>query len=301
MRVDFIPGMVKRPEFGEMFGGWFMEHDNQTFMVDCGVGDGAKDLVERLAKRLGGRNLDYVLLTHIHLDHAGGLREIIKRWPLVKIIAHEKGIPYLLQPGKLWTSTQKVMRELAEMYGQPSPLYQPAFIPHTQARVPGLDIFETPGHAQHHLSFRLAGSMFVGEAGGVPHIINGRLCNRPGTPPRYFVKEGFESIDLLLRENDEMGYFAHTHELLPYRECLSTCKTQLHFWLDFLKSPDAAPRTDESRREYLARMTDRLFWEDPFMRPLNSLPPMDVWREKFFMQNSVEGLVKHLEAEAKAS
>lgn len=300
MKVEFISGEVKRPEIGDMFGGWLTEHDGRTFMIDCGVGGGAESLAGRLADRLGGRDLDFVLLTHIHLDHSGGLSEIMKKWPAVKVVAHEKGLRHLCDPERLWHSTREVMGELADLYGRPFPLNPAALIPHTEADLPGLTIFETPGHAPHHLSYRLGGTMFVGEAGGCPHFLNGRLCNRPATPPRYFPARTFESIDLLLREKDETAYFAHTHERLPYHESLRLCKEQLVFWADFLRRPEAAVREGEDSRDYLARLTDRLFEEDPILGPLNSLPPMDLWREKFFMRNSLEGFVQHLAEEAEA-
>lgn len=295
MKVEFLPGIPNRPEFGEMFGGWFTEYDGQTFMVDCGVGTGAESLAARLAERLGGRGLDYVLMTHIHMDHAGGLGEITKRWPGVKIVVHELGIKHLIRPERLWESTQKVMGELAALYGRPTPISPAALIPHNEANLPYLRIFETPGHAAHHLSFRLGEAMFVGEAGGCPYLLNGRLYNRPATPPRYFPAETFASIDILMGEKDREAYFAHTHGPVPYRECFEICKKQLIFWEDFLKSPAGAVKEGESRMQYLTRMTGDLFNADPSLGPLASLPPVDLWRETYFMRNSVEGFVRYLE------
>ncbi len=300
MKVEFIHGTVSDAAFGDMFGGWLTEYEGKNFMVDCGVGEGAATLAERLSARLDGRGLDFVLLTHIHLDHAGGLEEILKKWPGVKVVTHEKGLPYLTEPEKLWSSTQKVMREYAPMYGRPPSLPEAAFIPHTRADIPGLVIFETPGHAQHHLSFRLGDAMFAGEAGGCPLLFQGRICNRPSTPPPFFADQAFKSIDLLLKEKDEEAYFGHTHYMLPFREILERYRAQLGFWIDFLKSPDASHKEGEGRRAYLSRLTEFLFREDPDMSPLAALPPRQLVFEKFFINNAIEGILKSFGEESRA-
>ena len=299
MEADFICGRPNRPEFGEMFGGWLAESRGRTFMVDTGVGGGAAELVRGLKAKLGGRPLDYVLLTH--MDHAGGLGEIFRAWPEARAVVHLKGRPHLAEPERLWAGTRQVMGELAEMYGRPEPLDPARLIPHTQADLPGLLIVETPGHAAHHLSYRLEGTWFIGEAGGCPYFLDGRLHNRPATPPRYYPAVMLTSLERLLAEPDGPAYCAHTHERLPLRAVLTSCREQLLFWDDFLRRPQAAPRPDESRAEHLTRLTDQLFQADPRLAPLQTLPPTDQWREKYFLRNSVEGFLVYYEEEAAGS
>jgi glyoxylase-like metal-dependent hydrolase (beta-lactamase superfamily II) len=217
-RVEFIYGDSSRPEFGDMFGGWLTEHDGRVFMVDCGVGTGAATLVERLKKRV--ERLDYLLLTHIHMDHAGGAAEILKAFPKAKAVVHAKGLRHLVDPARLWAGTREVMGELAEMYGRPEPIDAARLTAHTDSEIAGLKIIETPGHAQHHLSYRLGGTMFVGEAGGCPSLIGGRLHARPATAPRYLPQVTLASIDRLLEEPDGPAYFGHTHEMMPLRPAL---------------------------------------------------------------------------------
>jgi glyoxylase-like metal-dependent hydrolase (beta-lactamase superfamily II) len=186
------------------------------------------------------------------------------------------------------------------MYGRPGPFPEAAFIPHTRAELPGLAIFETPGHARHHLSFRLGDAMFAGEAGGCPLFFQGRVCNRPSTPPPFFAADAFESVDVLLREKDEKAYFGHTHDILPFRETLEQYRAQLRFWIGFLKSPDAAPQKGEGRRAYLSRLTEFFFLEDPDLSPLAALPPPQLTYEKFFINNSIEGILKGFGDETRA-
>lgn len=300
-KARFIAGTPNRPEFGDMFGGWLTFHEGRAFLVDCGVGSGGATLAARLAEALDGRPLDYVLLTHIHLDHSGGLAEIMKRWPAAKVVAHAKGLRHLADPARLWAGTQKVMGELAPMYeteGGPTPIPPANLIAHDQAGIPGLVALETPGHAQHHVSYRLGEAFFAGEAAGCPFIFGGRLYTRPATPPRYFHRDKLASLALLRREKTpRAAYFAHTHENLPFLECVEMAEAQLRLWEGLFRSPAAARRPGEGEGEYLGRMTDLAYGEDDNMKPLTQLSAMGAWRERYFMRNSVQGFLQFLAEE----
>ena len=264
-------------------------------MVDCGVGGGAEDLVRRLKARLGERDLDYVLLTHIHLDHAGSLGEIFRAWPRARAVAHEKGLRHLAEPERLWAGTREVMGDLAVMYGRPEPLDPGRLISHREADLPGLRLWETPGHAAHHLSFRLEEVWFPGEVCGCPHLWEGRLYNRPATPSRFSLKLALASLDRLLAEPDGLACFPHFIAGLPFKEALILGRRQLNFWSEFLRRPEAAPRPGESRTERLDRLADQLWLADPLLAPLRGLPSAEIGRERFFLRNNINGLLENLE------
>ena len=293
--------MSSHTEFGEMFGGFLTEHDGQTFVVDCGVGGGAKDMVQRLKKELGTRPLDYVLLTHIHMDHAGATDEIMRVWPHCKTLAHKKSLRHLENPEKLWASTQAVMGELAEMYGRLEPLDPARLIAHTENNIPGLTIIETPGHAPHHLSFRLGETLFPGEASGCPYVLNGRIYGRPATPPRYFPAATLTSIDRLLEEPDCQAYFAHAHTPLPLHYCLNRYKKQLALWDKILRNPESVRQDGESEARHLERLLDVLFSSDENLIPINALPSLEQQGEKYLMRNSVKGFLEYYKTEAGAA
>lgn len=296
MQVNFIHGDPNRPECGDIFGGWLTEYGGSVFMVDCGVGSGAESLVRRLKERLEGRRLDYVLLTHIHLDHAGGLVEIFKAFPEARAVVHEKGIKHLAQPDRLWAGTVEVMKELADMYGRPQPADPARLIPHTEARITGLKVFETPGHAPHHLSYRLGPIMFVGEAAGCPYRFQGQLHNRTSTPPKHFPEVTDNSIEKLLREPDGSAYCGHYHAAVPFHDCLKLYRRQLAFWRDYLSGPQAAPRPGESPSERLDRLAESIFHDDPELSPLLLMAEageVNLWAEKYFNRNSVEGFLDY--------
>lgn len=297
--IEFIYGDTSLPEFEDMFGGWLTEHDGRTFLVDCGVATGGASMAARLKERLGGRPLDYVLLTHIHMDHAGGLEDILKAWPEIKILAHAKGVPHLISPSRLWAGTKEVMGErVAAMYGRPVPIDPARLIPHTEADLPGLKIIETPGHAPHHLSFRLGQTMFVGEAGGCPEIWGGRIYVSPASPPKFFPEVTRASVDLLLEEADGPAYFGHTHYPMPLHETLHIRNRQLARWEELLRRPESARRPDETRQGHLDRLIDLILAEDHDHMPPAGLSPDALERHRYFTGNNLEGFLGYLEYEA---
>lgn len=292
-KVEFIHGTPSLQEFEDMFGGWLTELDGKTFLIDCGVGSGGPSMVANLKARLGDRPLDYILLTHIHLDHAGRLGELVKAWPGVKIVTHGKGLPHLISPARLWASTNQVMGErVGAMYGQPVPMEPGRLIPHTEANILGLKIIETPGHAPHHLCFRLGQTLFAGESCGCPEVVGGRLYLSPATPPKFFMPEALNSVELLSQEPDGPAYFGHTHYPVPLYECLKMRKRQLAVWADFINSSEADPLAGESRSDYLARLTDEICKRDPDYAPQDNLSEANRWRHRYFTGNDLEGFLR---------
>jgi glyoxylase-like metal-dependent hydrolase (beta-lactamase superfamily II) len=214
-------------------------------------------------------------------------------------VVHEKGRRHLVEPERLWAGTRQVMGELADMYGQPEPLDSGRLIGHHEADLPGLNIWETPGHAAHHLSFRLEETWFPGEAGGCPYLWEGRVHNRPATPSRFSLALTLASLEQLRAEPDGPACFPHFASPLPsLREVLSLGRRQLDFWSEFLRRPEAAPRPGENRTEHLDRLADQLWQEDPELAPLKPLSSAEICRERFFLRNNLAGLLENLEETA---
>ena len=155
---------------------------------------------------LGAQDLAAVIVTHIHLDHAGGVGDVANAFPNATVYVHEQGAPHLVDPTKLISSAERVYGGLLdELYGRLTPT--------AAQRVKVLDdgdklslglgreltSINTPGHAKHHLSLHdsLSGVMFVGDAVGVRLPEVGVL--RPSTPPPDF------DLELALASLQAMG------------------------------------------------------------------------------------------------
>jgi len=277
-----------RPGFERFIGSWLCPFD-KTMVVDVGPSRSLPRLIDSLTAR-GIRRVDYVLLTHIHMDHAGGLAEFLDHFSRARAVCHSKAIPHLVDPSKLWLGSQKTLGDLAEAYGPIKPVKRDRLIPHTEAQAEGIDVIETPGHAVHHLSFILGGNLFAGEAGGVYVTGQGWEYLRPATPPVFFLKQFVESIDRLLTAKDLTMCYAHFGRAASSHQMLRREKAQLLFWEKIIRE-----ERGRSDKLLLERCRTRLLDEDPELRAFQAMSSAQQEREKFFMSNSIRGYLGFLD------
>jgi len=149
-------------------------------LVDCGPGSGLGCLLEGL----GDRPPRAVLLTHVHLDHAGAAGALVARWPQLPVYVHPRGAPHMADPSRLVASARRVFGERLEgLLGEVLPV--PEANLHTiddGAEIAGLRCAWTPGHASHHVAFLEpdSGVAFCGDLAGVRLDADAVV---PPTPP----------------------------------------------------------------------------------------------------------------------
>lgn len=197
-------------------------------LIDCGPSSCLATLEQALAGhglRVG--DLRHLLLTHIHLDHAGAAGQLVAANPHLLVHVSEVGAPHLLAPERLERSARRLFGgEFDRLWGSLAP------VPSLNLRVAGdhvagFECFPTPGHAIHHISFiDEDGSCFVGDATGIRVPPWTEVV--PGTPP--------PDIDV----DDHRGSLAKIASRHPQRLCLS------HFGVF------------DDVQEHLARVRDRL-------------------------------------------
>jgi glyoxylase-like metal-dependent hydrolase (beta-lactamase superfamily II) len=149
------------------------------------IDPGPTSSLDQLLSELGGRQPRALLLTHIHLDHAGGSGSLVKRWPELEVYVHERGAPHLIDPSRLLDSASRLYGEkMDRWWGEMVP------VPERNIRVlrggerlldGAFEVAYTPGHASHHVSYLHDGTAFVGDTGGVR--ITDRSPTIPPTPP----------------------------------------------------------------------------------------------------------------------
>ena len=140
-----------------------------------------------------------VLLTHIHLDHAGATGAIVRRWPRVEVWVHERGAGHIIDPSKLVASATRIYGDdMARLWGDIVPV--PAAnvrVLHGGERQGGWRVAYTPGHAQHHVAYlhEDSGTVFAGDVAGV-RIDDGPIL--PPTPPPDIDLEAWRaSLDVI--------------------------------------------------------------------------------------------------------
>jgi glyoxylase-like metal-dependent hydrolase (beta-lactamase superfamily II) len=154
--------------FRHFVASWLYTGSDAVVLVDPGPASAIPALLSALEYR-GVKTVDLVLLTHVHIDHSGGVGHLLRRYPEARVICHPRGAPHLIEPTKVWNVSLRNLGEIAEMYGKPEPAPAGRIGFEETVRIGGLTIesIETPGHAPHHLAFQLGGTLFTGEAAGI--------------------------------------------------------------------------------------------------------------------------------------
>ena len=169
-----------------------VEHLGRDRVIGCWqVGDllidpGPSSSLETLIDALDGEQPRALLLTHIHLDHAGGAGTLVRRWPDLDVYVHEVGAPHLADPAKLLKSAAQLYGDQMErLWGEVVPVPEGNLRPLGGGeRIDGFEVIYTPGHASHHVSYLHgdSGRAFVGDVAGV-RIPPAQLIQPPTPPP----------------------------------------------------------------------------------------------------------------------
>lgn len=169
-------------------------HELGDVIVDPGPANGVEALLAGLENEPRA-----LLLTHIHLDHAGASGTLVERYPKLRVYVHEVGAPHVVDPSKLLASASRIYDDLEALWGETLPVPK-ANVTTLRGgeRVEGCRVVHTPGHASHHVSFfhEDSGDAFVGDVAGV-RIPPSRYTIAPTPPPEIDVDAWQDSLDAL--------------------------------------------------------------------------------------------------------
>ena len=186
-----------------------------TALVETGPKSSAARVLAAL-ESLGVDRLDWIVVTHMHLDHAGAAGTLARRFPGATVAVHPVGARHLVDPSKLWSSARRIYGEAMEaLWGGVDP------VPEERVRAledgekvdlggRSLQAIETPGHARHHHAYLddLTGIVFTGDALGVRLREIERI--RPATPPPELdVEKAVSSIARIRQLRPAALWFTH--------------------------------------------------------------------------------------------
>jgi glyoxylase-like metal-dependent hydrolase (beta-lactamase superfamily II) len=275
--------------FRKFISAWLYQEDGFTLLVDPGPLSTIPCLLSELRRR-GVERIDYVLLTHIHIDHAGGAGALLREFPAMRVICHPEGTRHLIAPEKLWQGSRKVLGVLAEAYGEIVPVPQEKIGFAEAIGETGGRAFLTPGHAQHHCCYLLGDLLFAGEVAGVRSEVPKGIYMRPATPPRFLLEVALDSIDRMIALAPHRMVFAHYGLVDNALEHLQIGRRQLLLWVQGVAATAAAP---ESRREEI--LFGWLLEQDEVYRNITQLPSDIFARERIFLGNTLRGMMEYVQ------
>lgn len=213
---------VKHLGMERVIGAWLVD----GWLIDPGPAAS----LEGLLAGLGDERPERLLLTHIHLDHAGASGSLVRRWPDLEVWVHERGAPHLADPAKLVASATRLYGDdMDRLWGEIVPVPRENLRVLTGGeRMGPWRVAYTPGHASHHVSFLHAPSatIFAGDVAGVRIPPEGQVM-APTPPPDIDIRAWHASLDLL--DAWEADRVAVTHfGAWPYvAEHLEACRGAL--------------------------------------------------------------------------
>jgi glyoxylase-like metal-dependent hydrolase (beta-lactamase superfamily II) len=175
-------------------GVYLVDTDDGPALFDCGPSSTIPALEAGLADRgLELRDVRHLLLSHIHLDHAGAAGPLVRRHPELTVWVSEIGHPHLVDPSRLERSARRLYGDLFDpLWGELAP------VPVENTRIAtgdvlGWDVFATQGHASHHISYDRGGTILAGDAAGV-RMPGASYVLPVSPPPDLDVEAWHESI-----------------------------------------------------------------------------------------------------------
>jgi len=215
----------------------------RVMLVETGPTSSVPNLLAGL-RELGVKVEDvaYVAVSHIHLDHAGGVGTLLKQLPNAKVVVHPRGAPHLVSPEKLWQQSQEVLsRSITDLYGAPEPVSADRVIGASDGEVfdvgdgVQLRVVETTGHASHHQSYLdvLSGGLFPGDAAGI--YLNDIGVVVPTTPAPFRMDVALASLGKLVALNPSALYYSHFGRASDVVGKLRAYEAQLRLWARIAK------------------------------------------------------------------
>jgi glyoxylase-like metal-dependent hydrolase (beta-lactamase superfamily II) len=215
----------------KIIGSYLLETDDGPALLDCGP----TTCIEHLKAGLGERglaltDLRHLLLTHIHLDHAGAAGVLVREHPLLQVHVSEIGAPHLIDPERLELSARRLYGDAFDaLWGELASV--PAENVHVVGeRVLGLECFATPGHASHHVSYLDAsGTLYAGDAAGV-RITPGQFVLPPCPPPEIDLEAWERSLDEIERRTPGALALIHFGVFDDVEDHLAALRETLRRW-----------------------------------------------------------------------
>ena len=270
------------------FIGSYLVSGVKNAIVDPGPASAGPGLISSLSEAgLKPEQIDYIILTHIHIDHAGGTGALIQQMPNAMVVAHSRARSHLANPSALWNASWKTLGDLALKYGAIEPVPEDRIISATdlmQIDLGGgtaLEVYLTPGHAVHHLSLfsRSNRVLLAGEAAGV--CVNGLI--RPATPPPFKLDETLSSIDRLIGLAPEQICYGHFGCFDDGEARLKLYRDKLLLWYETIGEEIKRGTGPEALLPALKRKDSDLAYLDEINRD-------EYARELVLLNNSIYGM-----------
>lgn len=249
-------------------GAVYLVNEERKALVDCGPTSSAPTVIGAL-KSLGVKPqaIDYIIASHVHLDHAGGAGALLEIMPRAKVVVHQWGVKHMENPEKLVASATLAQGiEIINRYGPMLPVPSARLLsvaggeslPLGDSQV--LKIIAAPGHAPHEICVGESyGGVFTGDAFGLYFEANGRhSVIQVHPPPSLDIEVCLETVEKIKQDKPARLYFAHFGTAAQSVEVLDEIIRQLRSYLKLAQAAISDGRLDRLEKVLREQITCEL-------------------------------------------
>ena len=220
-----------------VIGVYLLQTEDGLALNDCGPSTCVPELKARLAERgLELSDVRHLLLSHIHLDHAGAAGTLVREHPELQVHVSEIGAPHLIDPSRLEASARRLYgEEFDTLWGELAPVPEQN-VHAVGSEVLGLTCFPSPGHASHHVCYLdAAGTLYAGDAAGV-RILPSSVVVPPTPPPEVDLEAWLTTLDEIERRGPERLALIHFGVAEDLQRHLAELRERLERWSERVHS-----------------------------------------------------------------
>lgn len=248
---------------------YLIVQDGRGAFVDCGTSHSLPNLLASVAQAgLQPADIDWLILTHVHLDHAGGAGELMARLPQARLVVHPRGARHMIDPSKLWAGASAVYGEavMEREYGRLRPVPAERVVEAGDGHLVDLagrilQCIDTPGHAKHHNAIHDARAevCFTGDVFGLSYrefdTAHGPFILPTTSPVQFDPEELHASIDRLMALHPVAMYPTHFGRI----EDLHRLAADLHEQIDAMVALAREAGTHANRHDTLVELLTELY------------------------------------------
>lgn len=256
---------------------YLLEQQGHVAIIETGTNNSLPYIEQALQNSgLSFDDVDYVIPTHVHLDHAGGAGELMHKCTNAKLIVHPFGAKHLIDPSKLEAGTIAVYGEekFRKLYGSIRPIDESRVIEapdNFTLNMNGRELLflDTPGHARHHFCVydKKSNGIFSGDTFGVsyPQLSSdkGRLIFATTTPVQFDPEALINSIDRLMAFKPRTIFLTHFGPITPIDEVVEQLKKSIHKFVEITREEESTTenrieKIQQKLNDYLLNKMDNL-------------------------------------------